>query len=161
MLTTCSFLQLKKGWAKWSQKLQVSMRCMTLEKSENFLAMEIMCNHAHWTITIDQCQYVQKILKKFKLEKAQPVLTPMATNSKLPKLDALEIDQWLYQSMLGSLMYAAIGTHPDIMYAIHSLSQFSIAPGPACKDRFPLQVQLSIQSRLGLSHRLAPQSPGP
>src|ERR1700677_4013623 len=31
--------------------------------------------------------------------------------------------------MLGSLMYAAVGTRPDIMYAIHYLSQHSIAPG--------------------------------
>src|SRR5260370_13060860 len=31
--------------------------------------------------------------------------------------------------MLGSLMYVAIRTCPDIMYAIHFLSQHSIAPG--------------------------------
>ena len=55
----------------------------------------------------------------------------MATNSKLLKLDAPEVNQWLYQSMLRSLMYAAIRTHPDIMYAVHALSQFSIAPGHA------------------------------
>ena len=30
-----------------------------------------------------------------------------------------------------SLMYAAIRTRPDIMYAVHSLSQFSVAPSPA------------------------------
>ena len=54
----------------------------------------------------------------------------MAANSKLPILESPEIDQHLYQSMLGSLMYMAIGTCPDIMYAIHSLSQHSIALGP-------------------------------
>ena len=55
----------------------------------------------------------------------------MAANAKFSKLDTPEVDQHLYQSMLGSLMYAAIGTHPDIMYAIHCLSQFSITPGLA------------------------------
>src|SRR5260370_38212226 len=54
----------------------------------------------------------------------------MATNLKLPKLENLEVDQHLYQSMLGSLMYTAIGMHPDIMYAVHFLSQHSITPGP-------------------------------
>ena len=39
------------------------------------------------------------------------------------------IDQCLYQSMLGSLMYAAIRTQPNIMFAIHYLSQHSIALG--------------------------------
>ncbi|SRR5258708_34794680 len=42
----------------------------------------------------------------------------MAANLKLPKLEALAIDQHLYQSMLGSLMYA-----------VHYLSQHSIALG--------------------------------
>src|SRR5260221_3501994 len=59
-----------------------------------------------------------------------PVSTPMAANTKFEKLDIPEVDQHLYQSMLGSLMYTAIGTHLDIMYAIHSLSQFLITPGP-------------------------------
>src|SRR5260221_6275038 len=53
----------------------------------------------------------------------------MATNLKLPKLETLAIDQCLYQSMLGSLMYAAIRMRPDIMFAIHYLSQHSIALG--------------------------------
>ena len=80
-------------------------------------------------ITINQGQYIGKILRQFKLGNVCPVSTPMASNIKLPKLEALEIDQQLYQSMLGSLMYAATGTRLDIMFAIHYLSQFSIALG--------------------------------
>src|SRR5260370_5795325 len=59
------------------------------------------------------------------------VSTPMKANIKLPKLEALEVDQQLYQSMLGSLMYMATGTRLDIMFTVHyyHLSQFSIAPG--------------------------------
>ncbi len=53
----------------------------------------------------------------------------MAANIKLPKLEVLEVDQHLYQSMLRSLMYAVIGTHPDIMFTVHHLSQFSATPG--------------------------------
>ncbi len=53
----------------------------------------------------------------------------MAANLKLPKMESPSVNQRLYQSMLGSLMYAAIGTWPDIMFAIHYLSQHSIAPG--------------------------------
>ena len=53
----------------------------------------------------------------------------MAANLRLPKLEGLTIDQCLYQSMLGSLMYVVIRTQPDIMFAIHYLSQHSIALG--------------------------------
>ena len=37
-------------------------------------------------------------------------------------------DQTKYQEMLGSLMYVATGTRPDIMYTISALSQFSNCP---------------------------------
>src|SRR5258708_23907463 len=94
-----------------------------------FLAMEITRDRVARTISIDQCQYIRKILRCFGLDKVQPVSTPMAANLKLPKMESLSINQRLYQSMLGSLMYAVIGTRPNIMFTIHYLSQHSIAPG--------------------------------
>ena len=75
-----------------------------------FLAMEITHDRATQTISIDQCQYIWSILRCFDLGNAWPVSTPMAANLKLPKLEAPAIDQCLYQSMLGSLMYAMIRT---------------------------------------------------
>src|SRR5260221_9865084 len=53
----------------------------------------------------------------------------MAANLKLLKMESPTVDKCMYQSMLGSLMYTAIGTQPDIMFAIHYLSQHSIALG--------------------------------
>src|SRR5260370_21548865 len=91
--------------------------------------MEITHDWTTQTISIDQHQYIQKILGHFKLDNVQPVSTPMAANLKLPKLESPEVDQCLYQSMLGSLMYVAIRTQPDIMFAVHFLSWHSIAPG--------------------------------
>ena len=64
----------------------------------------------------------------------------MAANLKLPKLEGLTINQCLYQSMLGSLMYVAIGTQPDIMFLVHYLSQFSGAPGAPCSYEVGLLV---------------------
>src|SRR5258708_21854380 len=94
-----------------------------------FLTMEITCDRVAQTISIDQHQYIWKILGCFGLDKVQPVSTPMAANLKLPKMESPTIDQCVYQSMLGSLMYMVIGTWPNIMFAIHYLSQHSIALG--------------------------------
>src|SRR5260370_29176625 len=91
--------------------------------------MEITHDWTTQTISIDQHQYIQKILGHFKLDNVQPVSTLMAANLKLPKLESPEVNQCLYQSMLGSLMYTAISTQPDIMFAVHFLSQHSIALG--------------------------------
>ena len=96
----------------------------------------VPCNGITWdwvehTITIDQCTYVQKILARFGLHNLKPVSTLMATNLKLPKLDASIMDQWLHQLMLGSLMYVAVGTCPDIMYAMLEWMWWN------CNDQFP------------------------
>ena len=91
--------------------------------------MEITCDQVACMITIDQWQYIQKILEHFRLENAWSVSTPMAINIKLPKKETPEVDQCLYQSMLGSLMYVVIRTQPNIMFTVHYLSQFSVAPG--------------------------------
>ena len=94
-----------------------------------FLAMEISRDRVERTIMIDQRKYIRKILTHFGLHNSKLVSTPMATNLKLPALETSTVDQQLYQSMLGSLMYVAVGTRPNIMFAIHHLSQHSIAPG--------------------------------
>ncbi len=99
-----------------------------LGKVRWFLVMEITCDWVACTITIDQQQYIWRILEHFRLENSWSVSTPMAVNIKLPKLETPEVDQCLYQLMVSSLMYAVIGTWPDIMFAIHYLSQFSVAP---------------------------------
>src|SRR5260221_12022294 len=100
-----------------------------LGKAKWFLTMEITHDWVAHMITIDQQQYIQKILECFRLENSQSVSTLMAINIKLPKLETPEVDQHLYQLMLSSLMYAVIGTQPDIMFTMHYLSQFLVAPG--------------------------------
>ena len=39
-----------------------------------------------------------------------------------------------YHEAIGSLMYASLSTHPDITYAVQSISQFSKNPGIAHWD---------------------------
>ena len=36
-----------------------------------------------------------------------------------------------YREAVGSLMYAALGTRPNITFAVQTVSRFSIKPGPA------------------------------
>src|SRR5260370_2973662 len=51
-----------------------------------FLAMEITCDQTAQTISIDQCQYIWKIVGHFELNNMQLETTLMATNLKLLKL---------------------------------------------------------------------------
>ena len=52
----------------------------------------------------------------------------MAVNMQLKKLETPIVDIHQYQSMLGSLMYASIVTHPNISFAFNILAQHASAP---------------------------------
>jgi hypothetical protein len=53
----------------------------------------------------------------------------MAMNLQLKKLDIPTVDVQLYQSMLGSLMYTAMGTRPNISFTVNTLAQHTSSPG--------------------------------
>jgi hypothetical protein len=60
---------------------------------------------------------------------AQGHKLPMGPNVHLGMFgDGGEVDQQFYLSIIGSLMYAALGTRPDISFSVSSLSRFNIDP---------------------------------
>jgi hypothetical protein len=75
-----------------------------------------------------QSKYVRDILKKFGMEDAKPIKTPMATNGHLD-LDegGKPIDLKLYRSMIGSLFYLT-ASRPDIMFSVCMCARFQAAP---------------------------------
>ena len=55
------------------------------------------------------------------------------TTSQSPSTTAeiAEMHDIPYHEAVGSLMYVALSTHPNIAFAIQTVSRFSINPGPA------------------------------
>ena len=79
---------------------------------------------------LSQKQYVEKVLERYGLQDANPVSTPMDLNVKLVANDGQSkpVDPVKYQSIVGSLLYVAIATRPDISQAVGGLSRFNSAP---------------------------------
>ena len=69
-------------------------------------------------------------LEKYRQTEAKPVSTPADLNVKLQKEDGFSrpVDATSYQSMVGSLLYAAIATRPDIAQAVGVFSKFCANP---------------------------------
>ena len=99
-------------------------------KLHYFLGMNILQDEKTGNIWIGQPAYVESILKKFGMNNSKPVSTPIDPNTKLIKAtdDEQIIDQQLYQSAIGSLLYLSGGTRPDITFSVSNLAKFSAKP---------------------------------
>ncbi|GKE60976.1 putative ribonuclease H-like domain-containing protein [Tanacetum coccineum] len=79
-------------------------------------------------IFISQDKYVTKILKKFGFSDVKTASTPMETHKPLLKdADGEDIDEHLYRSMIGSLMYLT-SSRLDIMFAVCACARFQVNP---------------------------------
>ena len=55
---------------------------------------------------VSQGKYIKDMLKKFEMDDAKAISTPMGTNGNLDSdASGNMVDQKLYQSMIGSLLY--------------------------------------------------------
>jgi hypothetical protein len=91
-----------------------------------FLGLQITQNDEG--LFLSQEKYLKEVLKRFQMEDASPVSTPMICGCKLSKDDTTpEVDQRLYRSMIGSLLYITI-TRPDIMHAVGMVRKISSCP---------------------------------
>ncbi len=85
-------------------------------------------------ITLDQSSYICDILKRYGMESCNPAYTPMATSipSASDKGNSLsKTNHALYRSIVGSLMYIATCTRPDISFAVGELGRYTHQPTEA------------------------------
>jgi hypothetical protein len=79
-----------------------------------FLGLEISRNGD--IIALGQQAYIDTILQRFEMSTAYGVQTPLDPNVRLDgygQQGGVEVDPTQYQTIVGSLMYAALGTRPD------------------------------------------------
>jgi hypothetical protein len=98
---------------------------------------------------ISQTKYTHDILKKFGMDKAKSIKTPMSTNDHLDlDLGGTSVDQKVYRFMSGSLLYL-YASMPDIMLSVCMCVRFQAAS----KDCH-LRVIKKIMRYLVLTHNL-------
>ena len=112
------------------QKFMKMWECRDLGKVKEYLGMNIVHNKNLRELVVDQAAYARKVVERFGLINCKPVRTPLPTGySPLPnKEEASPDEQSYFQQIIGSLLYLALGTRPDIIYAVILMSQFSANP---------------------------------
>jgi hypothetical protein len=79
-------------------------------------------------VTLSQTHYVEKMLSQFGYSNSKTAPTPYDASSVLRKNLRIIVDQLRYSQIIGSLMYLASSTRPDIAYAFSKLSRFVSNP---------------------------------
>jgi hypothetical protein len=102
--------------------------CRDLGEVKEFLCMRVQ--RQGLDLTINQVDYLKKVLERFQMINAKVSQTPLPSNwdPKENKGKAMAAEITYYQSIIRSLLYLMIGTCPDIFYAVMHLSQFTMNP---------------------------------
>ncbi|KAL0433079.1 UNVERIFIED_CONTAM: Retrovirus-related Pol polyprotein from transposon TNT 1-94 [Sesamum latifolium] len=107
-----------------------------LGAATKILEMEIHRDRDSRKLWLSQRGYVEKVLDRFRMNKAKPVSTPLANHFKLsseqcPKTDR-EIEDMAkvpYASAIGYLTYAMVCTCPDLAHAVSQVCKYMFKPG--------------------------------
>ncbi|PKU64856.1 Retrovirus-related Pol polyprotein from transposon TNT 1-94 [Dendrobium catenatum] len=77
---------------------------------------------------LSQNKYIKDILKKYEMDNAKPVSTPMSSSVQLDKdLKGKSVDQKKFRGIIGSLLYLT-ASRPDIMFSVCLCARFQSDP---------------------------------
>jgi hypothetical protein len=97
-----------------------------------FLGINIERDRSKKLLTMDQSTYIKGIISKFRMDDCTPAATPSAdqalTKGGSAASDAAFMASVPYQSAVGSLLYAAVITRPDISNAVREVSRYMHSP---------------------------------
>lgn len=125
-------------WKQVKNKLMQTYKMKELSSSESMLilGMRVERDRMNRTITIDQHRYISKVLERFGMNECRGVDTPADDSVYMSKLDYASMNEEEkeemklkpYMELVGSLLYAAICTRPDIAHAVAMCSRFMNQP---------------------------------
>ena len=101
-----------------------------------FLGFQIKRDRRNKTLSINQHAYLESLAEKFRLTNSKPISTPIEPGTHYSKEQTLstpnqvaKMNRIPYSKAIGSILWPAVMSRPDIAYMIGILSQFIQNPG--------------------------------
>lgn len=118
-------VELQKLKDDLSRKFKVTDR----PTSDRFLGIDIRWNRPQGEVILSQSNYINLILKKFRMQECNPCRTPMEQNLKIEPCNNVNLmTKKPFRQLLGCLNFIANTTRPDISFSVNKLSQFQECP---------------------------------
>ncbi|KAG8479046.1 hypothetical protein CXB51_028920 [Gossypium anomalum] len=102
-----------------------------LRVAKKILGIEILKDRKAYKLYLIQKGYIEKALCRFNMHSAKPVSTSLEAHFKFLLALSLQSDDEIdymshvpYSSVVGSLMYAMVCLHPDLLYAVSAVSRY-------------------------------------
>ncbi|KAJ9536490.1 hypothetical protein OSB04_un000327 [Centaurea solstitialis] len=123
-------LQSVKSW------LSKCFQMKDLEEAAYILGIKIYRNRSKRLIGLSQSTYIDKILKKIRMDESKKGFIPMQhgivlikTQCPVSSQDQDRMKSVRYASAIGSIMYAMLCTRPDVAYSVSVTSRYQQNPG--------------------------------
>jgi hypothetical protein len=112
------------------KELKNYFKLKDLGQIKDYLGVEIAYDLNKGRLKLNQSKYIQKVLDRFNINNKSPKYTPIKANIKLEpnKEQATPKEIKWFQTAIGSLLYLAMATRPDITYATILLARFASNP---------------------------------
>lgn len=120
------FSNCQKETSFLKEKLGSEFKVKDLGQAKQILGVRIQYSK-DGSILLDQEVYIDQILRKFNMSECKSVSTPIDMSIDYESVEGTKCtDQNIpYQKLIGSLMYLAVLTRPDICFSVSFLSQYN------------------------------------
>jgi hypothetical protein len=132
-----------KEWLRYKGQLSQKYKIRDLGEVEWILQMKVTRDRIKRTLILDQERYIEKVLSQFNMTQCKELDTPASPERLTDEDSPTTIEEQMimkdkpYMNLVGSILYAAITTRPDIAFAVNLVSRFMQNPGEihwkACK----------------------------